>query len=68
MEAMLTLNPKRRITAKEALAHPYFSEQPPPKPHELMPTWPSTHDGGKKEKVRSVGEDDQARIAAFHQR
>ena len=39
MEAMLTLDPKRRITAKEALAHPYFSEQPHPKPHELMPTW-----------------------------
>lgn len=30
MEAMLTLNPNKRITAKEALQHPYFSEQPPP--------------------------------------
>ena len=65
---MLTYNPKKRITAKEALAHPYFSEQPPPKPHELMPTWPSTHDGKKPEKVKSVTEEDEARIALFHQR
>ena len=31
------------ISAKEALSHAYFAEEPPPKPHHLMPTFPSTH-------------------------
>ena len=43
MSRMLTLNPAHRISAKEALSHAYFAEEPPPKPHHLMPTFPSTH-------------------------
>ncbi|KAL1514654.1 hypothetical protein AB1Y20_003744 [Prymnesium parvum] len=68
MEAMLTLNPNKRITAKDALKHPYFSEQPQPAAYELMPTWPSTHDGKKREKVKSVTKEDEERFALFHQR
>jgi cell division cycle 2-like protein len=62
---MLTLNPEERITAKEAMEHPYFSEQPPPKPHELMPTYPSSHQS--KTKVRSVNEDEAEQRLLFHQ-
>ena len=43
MQRMLTYDAEKRITAKEALQHPYFKEAPPPKAHHLMPTFPSTH-------------------------
>jgi serine/threonine protein kinase len=39
---MLTLNPADRITAGEATRHRYFGEEPRPKDHCLMPTFPST--------------------------
>ncbi|KAG0223062.1 kinase-like domain-containing protein [Mortierella sp. GBAus27b] len=41
MSRMLTYNPAKRITAEEALQHPYFSEAPPPKHPSMFPTWPS---------------------------
>ncbi|KAF9921327.1 hypothetical protein FBU30_008681 [Linnemannia zychae] len=41
MSKMLTYDPARRITAEEALKHPYFSEAPPPKHPSMFPTWPS---------------------------
>ncbi|KAJ2629938.1 hypothetical protein H4R22_003020, partial [Coemansia sp. RSA 1290] len=34
---MLTLDPSQRITATEALSHPYFSEHPPPKDPSIVP-------------------------------
>ncbi|KAJ2743735.1 hypothetical protein GGI20_003523 [Coemansia sp. BCRC 34301] len=37
---LLTLDPKQRITAEEALNHPYFAEMPPPKDPSMFPTWP----------------------------
>jgi serine/threonine protein kinase len=37
LDRMLTYNPSKRITAKEALNHPWFSEKPYPKPGDLMP-------------------------------
>ena len=40
---MLTLNPDDRVVAKEVLAHQYFREDPKPKAHHLMPTFPSKH-------------------------
>ena len=40
---MLAYDPERRITAAEALRHPYFSDEPLPRDIALMPTWPSTH-------------------------
>lgn len=43
LNRMLTYDPERRITAKEALMHPYFREDPPPKPVALMPTFPTAH-------------------------
>lgn len=34
-------DPKKRITAREALEHPFFKEQPLPKDPSLFPSWPS---------------------------
>merc|ERR1712232_1164277 len=39
LERMLSLDPKRRITAGEALKHDYFKEFPPPKSMNMMPTY-----------------------------
>lgn len=44
LESMLTFDPKKRITAKEALNHPYFKESPLPKDESLMPTFRSTNE------------------------
>ena len=69
MKGMLCLSPDRRITAKEAMRHRYFDEHPPPKPHHLFPTMPSTHAGGKpKPKVKSVNEEEEQRRLNFHER
>ncbi|KAJ5172533.1 hypothetical protein N7492_005126 [Penicillium capsulatum] len=41
LSALLALNPAARPTARECLAHPYFREDPRPKPKEMFPTFPS---------------------------
>ncbi|CAI7585918.1 unnamed protein product [Penicillium bialowiezense] len=41
MSGLLALNPASRPTAKECLEHPYFREDPRPKPREMFPTFPS---------------------------
>eukprot|EP00708_Paratrimastix_pyriformis_P003057 GAFH01001823.1.p1 GENE.GAFH01001823.1~~GAFH01001823.1.p1 ORF type:complete len:393 (-),score=98.96 GAFH01001823.1:237-1391(-) len=38
----LLYDPRRRITARDALNHPYFRDAPLPKPIDLMPTFPAT--------------------------
>ena len=43
---MLTYDPKQRITAQEALDHPYFTEKPLPTHPSMMPTFPSKAEGG----------------------
>jgi len=45
LQQLLTYNPEKRLTAKEALQHPYFEESPLQKDTELMPTWPSRSEG-----------------------
>ena len=42
LNRMLTYDPSRRITAKDALQHAYFQEAPRAKSAAMMPTWPST--------------------------
>ena len=48
LNSMLTYDPKKRITASQALEHNYFKESPRMKDIDLMPTWPASHEGKKK--------------------
>ncbi|KAL4807250.1 kinase-like domain-containing protein [Aspergillus unguis] len=41
LSALLALNPASRPSAAESLSHPYFREDPRPKPKEMFPTFPS---------------------------
>ncbi|KAJ3025440.1 UNVERIFIED_CONTAM: hypothetical protein HDU68_007124 [Siphonaria sp. JEL0065] len=52
MEKLLTYDPKQRITAAQALKHPYFRESPAPKDPSLFPTFPSKG-AGEKKKINS---------------
>ncbi len=40
LRQLLALNPMKRATAKEALAHPYFTNDPLPTPINKMPSLP----------------------------
>ncbi|OBZ88860.1 Cyclin-dependent kinase 11B [Choanephora cucurbitarum] len=48
LSKLLTYDPSKRITAEEALNHPFFKESPAPKDPSLFPTWPSKNSGHKK--------------------
>ncbi|KAL5877714.1 hypothetical protein ACKVWC_006863 [Pyricularia oryzae] len=41
LSGLLSLDPERRITAKEMLAHDYFKQDPRPKHESMFPTFPS---------------------------
>ncbi|KAH6627632.1 kinase-like domain-containing protein [Chaetomium tenue] len=41
LNGLLTLDPKKRPTAKEMLAHEYFAQDPKPKQEAMFPTFPS---------------------------
>jgi len=43
LSRMLCLDPERRISAAEALAHPYFDEPPLAAPEARMPKFPAAH-------------------------
>ncbi|KAI8589215.1 kinase-like domain-containing protein [Geranomyces variabilis] len=48
LSQLLTFDPKKRITAEQALRHPYFTEAPLPKDPSLFPTFPSKGAGEKR--------------------
>ncbi|GAA98707.1 uncharacterized protein L969DRAFT_91371 [Mixia osmundae IAM 14324] len=48
LSKLLRYDPKQRITAEEALKHPYFSESPLPKHPDLFQSFPSIAGGEKK--------------------
>ncbi|XP_006454463.1 hypothetical protein AGABI2DRAFT_62365 [Agaricus bisporus var. bisporus H97] len=49
--SFLTYDPEQRITAEEALQHPYFTESPLPKHPDLFGSFPSAAAGEKRRKV-----------------
>jgi len=48
--SLLTYDPERRISAEEALDHPYFTESPLPKHPDLFGSFPSAAAGEKRRK------------------
>ncbi|KAL4422316.1 hypothetical protein ABPG75_008513 [Micractinium tetrahymenae] len=49
LNRLLTYDPEKRITARQALRHPYFTERPLPRLPEYMPSFPSAHDAADSE-------------------
>lgn len=49
LNKLLTYDPDKRITARQALRHPYFSERPLPRLPEYMPSFPSGEGGGARQ-------------------
>ena len=50
LNKLLTYDPAKRLSARAALRHSYFQEQPPPKQPADFPTFPSAHDTGLRQK------------------
>ncbi|KAM0789457.1 hypothetical protein ACM66B_000279 [Microbotryomycetes sp. NB124-2] len=48
MQGLLTYDPDKRLTAEQALKHPYFQESPLPKHPDLFASFPSVANGEKK--------------------
>jgi serine/threonine protein kinase len=61
MNKLLTYDPKKRITAKEAMSHPYFKEKPFPQETTLMPTFPSIHGEMAKHRASIQPEESKGR-------
>lgn len=53
LKRFLTFDPKKRITAYQALQHPYFKESPLPKSPDMMPTFPTKQNTGYRRARRS---------------
>jgi len=44
LKELLMYEPKSRISAQQALLHPFFKTRPYPQIPDFMPTWPTSHD------------------------
>ncbi|KAL2916188.1 hypothetical protein HK105_204279 [Polyrhizophydium stewartii] len=51
MAKLLTYDPQQRITAEEALRHPFFTNNPLPKNPDLFPSFPSKAAGERRHKI-----------------
>ncbi|KAF8945909.1 Cyclin-dependent kinase 10 [Haplosporangium gracile] len=67
LSGLLTYDPKKRLSVKQALAHPYFFESPPPKHASLLPTHPeirniqtTRHEDNPKLKRQPPGDDTES--------
>jgi len=61
LSQLLLYDPEKRISAADALNHPWFTEFPPPKEQELMPTYPTEKEGSARKRVRSPDPLDEQR-------
>ncbi|VDD95958.1 unnamed protein product, partial [Enterobius vermicularis] len=46
-KGLLTYDPKKRLSAKDALNHIWFKQEPLPTPTDMFPTWPAKSELGK---------------------
>ena len=53
LASLLSCNPNTRISAQEALSHPFFNEMPLAKDPEMFPSFPSKAGGEKVVNLRS---------------
>lgn len=53
LERLLLCDPERRISAHEALQHPFFSEAPLPKDPQMFPSFPSKSAGERRVRLHS---------------
>ncbi|POY71008.1 putative Cyclin-dependent kinase [Rhodotorula taiwanensis] len=60
IQKLLTYDPEKRITAEEALRHPYFTESPLPKDASLFNSFPSIANGEKKTTLASPSAPERA--------
>ncbi|KAF9930669.1 Cyclin-dependent kinase 10 [Linnemannia zychae] len=67
LSGLLTYDPKKRLSVKQALAHPYFIESPPAKHPSLLPTHPeirniqsNRHEDNPKLKRQPPGDDTES--------
>lgn len=62
MNGLLALDPAKRFSAKDLLDHPYFHENPRPKPTAMFPTFPSK--AGQEKRRRHMSPNAPMRGAA----
>ncbi|TMW65675.1 hypothetical protein Poli38472_008317 [Pythium oligandrum] len=62
LNRLLTYDPEERITAQEAMQHPYFREKPFPQEASMMPTFPSIHGDIKPTDDRHDHRDKRRRV------
>ncbi|KAF9128695.1 Cyclin-dependent kinase 10 [Mortierella sp. 14UC] len=67
LSGLLTYDPKKRLSVKQALTHPYFIESPPAKHPSLLPTHPeirniqtTRHEDNPKLKRQPPGDDTES--------
>lgn len=51
LSSMLTYDPEKRVSAEQALSHPYFKESPLPKHPDMFPSFPSLAAGERRAKA-----------------
>ncbi|KAI8923538.1 kinase-like domain-containing protein [Entophlyctis helioformis] len=65
MSRLLTYDPDTRITAEEALAHPFFTSNPLPKDPDLFPTFPSKAAGERRKKTSPAAPNAEPQASLF---
>ncbi|KAF3337939.1 cyclin-dependent kinase G-2-like isoform X2 [Carex littledalei] len=68
LNKLLTYDPERRISAEEALRHPWFSEVPLPKSRDFMPTFPAHNDKDRNVRRRVMKSPDPLEQLKAHSR